>query len=280
MFQQTKAGAKENPGNKNENDIPKKQAVLTRYLGGYLPPYHKSSIPWRANNPECPLFPPSILHDRHGCKNRAEFTPPLLASRLVEKSRSSRGNVFGERINTTPSLLSFPPSFPPSSFRTPFHQESFRGNLQILQTLRGSRLFIRNKLRRSWIFEKFFLFEDRRRGSIRFDRFENRFFLLFEDFPFSRKGGIRWRKRRKRNDVGGVVKERGWKECYGRFRSISSKQFYSGRVTHKRRWVYVILLGNARFVWPVFLSLFYKYSFLHVMRKIRVFRYALIWIAL
>lgn len=210
--------------------------------------------------------------------SRVYPSPSRVASRgkksVVERECFRRA----DQYHTLPPLL--PPPFPPSSFRTPFHQESFRGNLQILQTLRGSRLFIRNKLRRSWIFEKFFLFEDRRRGSIRFDRFENRFFLLFEDFPFSRKGGIRWRKRRKRNDVGGVVKERGWKECYGRFRSISSKQFYSGRVTHKRRWVYVILLGNARFVWPVFLSLFYKYSFLHVMRKIRVFRYALIWIAL
>lgn len=130
---------------------------------------------------------PSIFHDRHGCKNRARL--PRVASRLVsEKSRSSRGNVLDERINTTsssPSLLSF------SSFRTPLSKNheanhlfsKLCANRNFLPLLLFEIDFWRSLFRRihPWL-------PRRMARRIRFDgsRKSLRSFFFF-DFPFPRR---------------------------------------------------------------------------------------------
>lgn len=221
-FRSTNENKKQNPGDKNET-ISRKNTACIQPVNSLPVPLPSHSIPWRADNPQCPLFPPSILHDRHGCKNRAE-------SRLVEKSRSSRGNVFGERINTAISLL----------VSHPFSKESFRGNLLELGFFKLCAnpflaLYIRNKL---GDFLEEFLLEDPFVSSGKLRR-------SFSFFPFLE--GVVF-------DGGGGTKERGWKKCdFGQFR-VNNFILEEWRMRGRTRWVYVILLGNARFVTRIFVT--------------------------
>lgn len=202
-------------------------------------------------------------------KSSRVYPPP--PRRVSWKKVGRREGMFSASgsIPLPPSSASSLPFHPPRF--APVFEESFRGNLLEPDSSNFS-LYIRNKL--SVLDQAIVLEEVSSWGSIA--RIHSRdspwkllqpiLFFFGRGFFFSSKG-TRWRRR---NEVEGIVKERGWKKHYGRFRSISSKQFYSGRVTHKRTHEMGICNSSGkRSLRDPYFCHCYKYSFLHVMRKIR-----------
>lgn len=167
---------------------------ITRYLRQYL--RTKVASLDGLTTPSVLSFPPPPLDFPRSSRMQksSPFTSRRVSSRLVsEKSRSSRGNVLGERINTTPSSSSL---LSCSSFRTPRFEES-RGEPSLLQTLRENRNFLalyysieidfwRSFFRRihPWILPRRML-----EGFVSMDHenYRDLFSFSTEDFPFPRR---------------------------------------------------------------------------------------------